>query len=188
VNTIYKNQKFKLQPNLRKLKVALGWKVNTNSSETFDLDASAFMLDKQNGIRSKKDFVYYKNLKDPSGALEHSGDSLTGGEGDVETIMVDFSKIPKEIGHVTFVVTIYDALAKQQTFGRVKEAYIRVCDAGTNNEIVRYNLAEEFFSATSILVADIVNHDNEWYFDAVGAPFSGGLEAISADFDIDCKK
>ena len=96
--------------------------------------------------------------------------------------------MPPELGHITFVVTIYDAYNRNQTFGKVSDAYIRICDANTNQEIARYNLGEEFFNATSIVFGDVAKFNNEWFFDAVGVAFSGGLEAIAGDFDIDVVK
>ncbi|MEN8905778.1 MAG: TerD family protein [Clostridiales bacterium] len=189
MGTIIKNQKVKLtdlEPNLTNLKIGLGWKLQ--DGQNIDLDASAFMLDTGNEIRNKKDCVFYNNLQDPSGVLQHSGDNLTGGEGDCEQISVNLSKVPQEIGHITFVVTIFEGLERQQTFGKVQEAYIRVLNANSNNELVRYNLGQEFYAATSVLIADIVKINNEWYFDAVGAPFSGGLAAIANDFELNLKK
>lgn len=190
MNIMQKDQKFNLSqsiPNLSKLLVGLGWKVNAGG-EAFDLDASAFMLTTENTIRDTKDFVYYNNLQDPSGILKHSGDNLQGGQGDCEQILVDLAKMPPELGHITFVVTIYDAYNRNQTFGKVSDAYIRICDANTNQEIARYNLGEEFFNATSIVFGDVAKFNNEWFFDAVGVAFSGGLEAIAGDFDIDVVK
>lgn len=186
MTVIQKNQKFKLSeynPNIENLLVGLGWKTNSEG-ENFDLDACAFMLKADNSIRDRKDFVYYNNLTDPSGALKHSGDNVSGGEGDSEQIVVDFKKLPDEVGHVSFVVTINKALERQLTFGKVQDAYIRVVESGSNQEIVRYNLGTEFFNATSVLIGDLVKKDNDWYFDAVGVAFSGGLHALSEDFDI----
>lgn len=189
MSIVQRDQKVKLSdllPNYDVLKIGLGWKVD--SGENFDLDASAFMLTHTNEVRNKKDFVFYNNLSDISGVLQHSGDNLTGGEGDCEQITVNMKSVPPEIGHITFVVTIFEALERQQTFGRVDEAYIRVVDAKTDKEILRYNLEKEFYSATSVVIADIVKFNNEWYFDAVGVPFSGGLQAIANDFDLDLTK
>lgn len=190
MNIVQRDQKVKLSdllPDFEVLKVGLGWKVDA-SGEEFDLDASAFMLTHDNQVRNKKDFVFYNNLSDISGVLQHSGDNVTGGEGDCEQITVNMKAVPPEIGHITFVVTIHKALERQQTFGRVNDAYIRVVDAKTGKEILRYNLEKEFYSATSVVIADIAKYNNEWYFDAVGVPFSGGLEAIANDFDLDLTK
>lgn len=189
MSTIVKNQRVKLTdlaPNLNNIIIGLGWKVN--ASENFDLDASAFMLDMNNEVRDKKDCVFYNNLKDPSGVMQHSGDNLTGGEGDSEQISVNMNNVPPEIGHITFVVTIFEGLERQQTFGKVEDAYIRVLDSNTGKELVRYSLGQEFYAATSVLIADIVKINNEWFFDAVGAPFSGGLAAIANDFDLNLTK
>jgi tellurium resistance protein TerD len=187
---IKKDQKVnltKMMSNSTKLTVGLGWKVN-NQGVDFDLDASAFMLNINNEIRDRKDFVYYNNLQDSLGVMKHSGDNLKGGEGDCEQIQINLDKVPEEIGHLTFVVTIHDAINRQQTFGQVSDAYIRIFDTNTNVEYVRYILGEENFYATSVVIGDILRRNNEWYLDAVGVSFSGGLEAIAKDFDIKPKK
>ena len=177
-----------LYPNLETLIVGLGWKINSVDQD-FDLDTSAFMLTHTNGIRSRDDFVYYNNLLDPSGALEHSGDSITGSDsGDAEQIKINIFKIPPEIGHLTFVVTIHDADIRNQTFGQVENAYIRLVEPKSGTELLRYNLGNEFSEARSIVVGDLFRKDNHWSFDAVGVPFSGGLDAISQDFNLRVNK
>lgn len=189
MTVIQKNQKYKLSdynPNMETLLVGLGWKINSEG-ENFDLDASAFMLKQDNSIRDRNDFVYYNNLNDNLGILSHSGDNISGGEGDSEQITVQLKKIPDEIGHITFVVTIDKALERQLTFGKVQDAYIRVVDKSNNTEIVRYNLGQEFFTSTSVVIGDLVKKENEWFFDAVGVAFSGGLQALSQDFDLKLK-
>jgi tellurium resistance protein TerD len=178
---LQKNQKIPLH-NVTNLLVGLGWQ--TDSAQTFDLDASAYMLTQNCQIRDRKDFVYYNNLHDNLGILTHSGDNVVGGEGDCEQITVRLDKVPTELAHITFVVTIHDAIARQQTFGQVKNAYIRLCHLDTGEEICRYQLGLEFIHATSIVFGDIVRLDNQWFFDAVGVAFSGGLNAIAQDFDL----
>jgi len=182
MNIIEKNQKYQISA--EKVLVGLGWKTNSEG-ENFDLDAFAFLLNSDNTIRDKKDFVYYNNLTDSSGALKHSGDNVSGGEdGDSEQITVELKKLPQETGHVSFVVTIDKALEKQITFGQVKDAYIRVINADNQDEIVRYNLGQEFFNSTSVVVGDLLKKDDKWFFDAVGVAFSGGIRALSNDFDL----
>ncbi|MBC7474311.1 MAG: TerD family protein [Candidatus Sericytochromatia bacterium] len=186
---IIKNQKHNLtqeNPDISTLLVGLGWKVS-DTEQNFDLDASAFMLKSDEHIRDRGDCVYYGNLKDNLGILKHSGDNKVGGDGDSEQITVNLKNVPKEIGHITFVVSIHDALNRSQTFGRVSDAYIRVIDNDTNIEIVRYNLGQEFFNATSVVIGDLLKRNDEWFFDAVGIAFSGGLPAIAQDFDIKVK-
>lgn len=186
---IEKNQKFKLSDynsDMENLTIALGWKINSEG-ENFDLDVAAFMLKDDNSVRNKKDFVYYNNLTDSLGVMTHSGDNSSGGEGDSEQINVNLKKIPDEIAHISIVATIANALERQLTFGKVQDAYIRLLDKSNNKEIVRYNLGTEFFTATSVLVGDLAKKEGEWYFDAVGVAFSGGLQALSQDFDLQLK-
>ena len=128
-------------PGLKKILIGLGW--DTNASDTgadFDLDASVFLLDSNAKVANEKDFVFYNNLSSSDGSVVHTGDNRTGeGDGDDEVIMIDFSKIPSEIKKIAICVTIHDAEARRQNFGQVSNAYIRVVDATTNTELVRYD-------------------------------------------------
>ena len=143
-------------PSLKNLMVGLGWAVNEfDSGYDFDLDASAFVLGANGKCPTAKDFIFYGNLQHTSGAVQHMGDNLTGqGDGDDEQIMVDLSKIPANIEKVAFTVTIYDADVRHQNFGQVSNAYIRTVDEATGQEIIRYDLGEDFSIETAIVVGE----------------------------------
>ena len=146
---LLKGQKVDLtknNPSLTKLIVGLGWDTNKyDGGADFDLDASAFLCGENGKVLTDSDFVFYSNLKHSSGAVEHTGDNLTGeGEGDDEVIKVDLSKIPENISKIAFTVTIYDAEARRQNFGQVSNAYIHIIDQATGTELIRYDLGEDF--------------------------------------------
>ncbi|NJA17039.1 TerD family protein, partial [Clostridioides difficile] len=131
------------------------------------------------------DFVFYNNLKHTSGAVEHLGDNRTGeGDGDDEQIVVDLSKIPGEISKISFTVTIHDATERRQNFGQVSNSYIRIVDKDTNEELIKYELGEDFSIETAIVVAEIYKHNGEWKFNALGSGFEGGLAALCGNFGI----
>ena len=125
-------------PGLKKIMVGLGWDVNQyDSGADFDLDAAAFMLGENGKCPTEKEFIFYGTLEHTSGALKHMGDNLTGeGEGDDEQIEVDLSKIPANIMKVAFTVTIYDADVRRQNFGQVSNAFIRIVDETTGQELI----------------------------------------------------
>ena len=173
-------------PGLSKLLVGLGWDTNKyDGGQAFDLDAAAFLLGGNGKITSDTDFIFYGNLKHPSGGAEHMGDNLTGeGEGDDEQIKVDLASIPANIERVTFTVTIYDAEIRHQNFGQVSNAFIRVVDETTNTELIRYDLGEDFSIETAIVVGEIYRHNGEWKFNAIGSGFQGGLKALCGNFGV----
>lgn len=176
----------KKNPGLKKLLVGLGWDVNKYSGqEDFDLDASVFLLGANGRVARDEDFIFYGNTVHASGAVEHTGDNRTGaGEGDDESIKVDLSLVPDNIERIAFTVTIYDALARRQNFGQVSNAYIRVVNAVNDEEIIRYDLGEDFSIETALVVGELYRHEGEWRFNAVGSGFQGGLEALCRNFGV----
>ena len=170
---------------LTKIMVGLGWDVNRYDGGTdFDLDAAAFMLAGTGKVRSSDDFIFYNQKVGPG--VEHMGDNRTGeGEGDDEVINVDLNAIPADIERVSFTVTIDQAEQRNQNFGMVENSYIRVVDAASGTELIRYDLGEDFSVETAVVVADLYRHNGEWKFNAIGSGFSGGLAARCANFGVD---
>ena len=188
--SLQKGQKIdltKTNPGLKKILIGLGWDINKyDGGSDFDLDAAAFLLGANGKVSSDEDFVFYKNLKHNSGSVEHLGDNLTGaGEGDDEQIKIDLSKVPANVDKIDFTVTIYDADARKQKFGQVENAYIRVVNDETGEELIRYDLGEDFSIETAVVVGEIYRNKGEWKFNAVGSGWSGGLAALCKNYGID---
>lgn len=171
---------------LKHIMVGLGWDVNAfDSGADFDLDASAFMCGANGKCPTEKEFVFYGNLEHPSGAVKHQGDNLTGeGDGDDEQIFVDLKAIPESVDKIAFTVTIYEAQERRQNFGQVSNAYIRIVDEDTNQELIRYDLGEDFSIETAIVVGKLYRHNGEWKFNAIGSGFQGGLAALCGHYGI----
>jgi tellurium resistance protein TerD len=163
---------------LQKFVVGMGWDTNeTDSGQAFDLDASAFLLNASGKVISESHLIFYNNLKSPEGCVEHTGDNQTGdGEGDDEAIKVDLSKLPAGCEKITFVVTIHDAETRRQNFGQVRNAFVRIYDPTTNEEILKYDLGEDFSIETAIEFGELYQKDGAWKFKAVGTGFAGGLQ------------
>ena len=174
-------------PGLKNVMVGLGWDVNAfDSGADFDLDAAAFMVESNGQCPTEKEFVFYGNLEHPSGAIKHMGDNRTGdGEGDDEQIEVNLADIPANIEKIAFTATIYDAETRRQNFGQVSNAYIRLVNVETNEEIIRYDLGEDFSIETAGVVGEIYRHNGEWKFNAIGSGFQGGLAALCGHYGIE---
>jgi len=177
----------KTNPGLKEVMVGLGWDVNRyDGGKDFDLDASVFLLGANGKVPSNDEFVFYGNLKHKSGAVEHLGDNLTGkGEGDDEQIKINLATVPADIQKIDFTVTIYEAEQRKQNFGQVENAFIRVVNAATGEELIRYDLAEDFSIETAVVVGELYRHNGEWKFNAIGSGFEGGLAALGRNFGVD---
>ena len=187
--SLQKGQKVDLtkgNPGLSKVVVGLGWDTNKyDGGQDFDLDAAAFMLGENGKVTTDNDFIFYNNLKDAAGSVIHLGDNLTGeGDGDDEQIKVELNKVPANIHKIAFTVTIHDAVARRQNFGQVSNAFIRIMKEDNGEELIRYDLGEDFSIETAVVVGELYRHNGEWKFNATGSGFEGGLSALCGNFGI----
>ncbi len=167
-------------PNLENVLVGLGWDARATDGQDFDLDASIFMVREDGKVPGDSHFIFYNQLKSPEGSVEHTGDNLTGdGEGDDESLYVYLSKVPAEIQRLVIVVTIHDAEARRQNFGQVSNAFVRLVNRDNNQEIVRFDLSEDYSTETAMAFGEIYRHGAEWKFRAVGQGYAGGLRALA---------
>ena len=178
--SLQKGQKVSLtkgNPGLTKVVVGLGWDVNSfDTGGDFDLDAAAFLLGESGKVTSSGDFVFYGNLKHSSGAVEHLGD---------EQIRIDLTKVPDNIQRIAFTVTIYEAESRRQNFGMVNNAFIRIFDETNGQEMLRYDLGEDFSIETAAVFGEVYKNNGEWKFNAIGSGYQGGLAALCANYGVD---
>lgn len=179
----------KTNPGLTKVIVGLGWDIKQYlGGFDFDLDASAFLLNPNGKARNESDFIFYNNLKGEKDCVAHTGDNRTGaGDGDDEQIVVDFKNVPTDIDKIAITVTIYEAESRNQNFGQVANAFVRVVNADNDQEILRYDLGEDFSIETALVVCELYRHNGEWKFNAVGSGFQGGLSSLCAEYGLDAK-
>lgn len=177
----------KTTPHLTRVRVGLGWAAKTtDGGYEYDLDASVFVLKEVSGkqhLLSENHFVFYNNLSSPEGAVLHTGDNRTGdGDGDDEEIIVDLNKVPVSANELSFVVTIHEADMRKQNFGQVKNAYIRLVNDETGEEVTRYDLSEDFSAETALQFGSLYKKDGDWKFKAVGAGYHKGLAAFIQEY------
>lgn len=178
---------------LTKLMVGLGWdaaqaeggffKKLFSGKKDIDCDASVFVC-KGGKLKRNEDIVYFGNLEHDSGAVKHMGDNLTGdGEGDDEQIFVDLAEIPAEYDKLVFVVNIYDAVNRKQHFGMIKNAFIRIVDNDTREELCRYNLSDNYDNMLAMVAGEVYKKNGEWKFNAIGnGTTDTGLAELSKRF------
>lgn len=178
---------------LSKVMVGLGWDEAERKKGFFaslmqpaNIDCDAFAVLLQNGkLKQTCDIVYFHNLQHISGAVEHMGDNLTGaGDGDDEVIMIDLNKIPPEYDSIVLAVNIFRAEDRHQHFGMIKNAFIRLVDACSNNEMCIYNLTDNYDGKTAVLFGELYRKDGEWKFRAVGEGTNdGSITAFARRFE-----
>lgn len=186
-----KGQRVSLDKGLTMALVGLGWDTNKyDGGYDFDLDAAAFILGANGKVRKDEDFIFYNNLESSDGSVRHTGDNLTGeGDGDDEVLIIDFTKVPADVQKIAITVTIHEAQARGQNFGQVSNAYVRVARmAGpedmTGTDVLKFDLVEEFSIETALVVCEIYRNGSDWKFNAVGAGYQGGLEALCRSFGV----
>lgn len=176
----------KTNPGLTKVVVGLGWDTNKyDGGNDFDLDSSVFLLGENGKVTTETDFVFYNNPQGAGGAVVHTGDNRTGaGDGDDEQVNIDLSTVPANIQRIAFTITIHDAASRSQNFGQVSNAYARIFNEANGEELIRYDLGEDFSIETAIVVGELYRHNGEWKFSAIGSGYQGGLAALATDFGL----
>lgn len=172
-------------PNLTNMAVGLGWNPRATDGQAFDLDAVAFLVNESGKVRADADFIFFNNLKSADGSVEHTGDNRTGeGDGDDEIIKVDLTKVPADVSKVVFCAVIYEGQARNQNFGQVANAYIRIVNTQGDAEVARYDLSEDSSTEKAMIFGELYKNNGEWKFRAVGQGFAGGLGPLAASYGV----
>ncbi|MBP2412766.1 tellurium resistance protein TerD [Arthrobacter stackebrandtii] len=175
----------KADPGLQMAMIGLGWDPRTTSGDQFDLDASAILVTANGKVRNNDDFIFYNQLASKDGSVVHQGDNRTGeGDGDDEQVLINLTTVSADIERIVIVVSIDQADARRQNFGQVRDAFCRVVNQETDQEVVRYDLSEDAASETTMVFAEIYRHGAEWKFRAVGQGYASGLHGIATDYGI----
>ncbi|MFI6084821.1 TerD family protein [Streptomyces sp. NPDC051217] len=172
-------------PGLTAVLIGLGWDARSTTGADFDLDASALLVKADGKVPSDQHFIFYNNLKSPDGSVEHTGDNLTGeGEGDDESVKVNLAGVPAEVDKIVFPVSIHEAESRSQSFGQVRNAFIRVVNQDGGAELARYDLTEDASTETAMVFGELYRNGAEWKFRAVGQGYASGLSGIATDFGV----
>ena len=172
-------------PGLSNVLVGLGWDARVTDGTDFDLDASVFICGENGKVLSDQHFVFYNNMTSPDGSVEHTGDNRTGeGEGDDEQVKINLSAVPANVKKLVFAVTIHEAAARNQNFGQVANAFMRVVNQDGDRELARYDLSEDYSIETAMTFGELYRHNGEWKFKAIGAGFEGGLGPLASSHGV----
>ena len=176
----------KTNPGLAKITVGLGWDTNKyDGGKDFDLDVSVFAANGEGKVASEKDFIFFNNKQNENGSIIHSGDNRTGeGEGDDEQVRIDLPNVPANVEKIAFTITIYEAAERSQNFGQVSRAYARIVNEANKEELIRFDLGEDFSIETGVVVGELYRHGGEWKFSAIGSGYKDGLAGLCRDYGL----
>jgi tellurium resistance protein TerD len=175
----------KTDPGLVNALVGLGWDARSTDGAGFDLDTSVFLVGESGKVLSDAHFIFYNQKTSPDGAVIHSGDNTTGtGDGDDETVSINLPGVDATIQRIVFAVTIHEAEARNQNFGMVRNAYMRVLNKDSSTELARFDLSEDYSTETAMVFGEVYRNGSEWKFKAVGQGFAGGLNALAKDHGV----
>ncbi len=176
----------KTNPGLSKITVGLGWDTNKyDGGGEFDLDVSVFCTNGAGKVGSDKDFIFFNNPQNENASVVHSGDNRTGaGDGDDEQVKVDLQNVPATTEKIAFTITIYEADSRNQNFGQVSNAYVRIVNDASNEELIRFDLGEDFSIETGVVVGELYRHGAEWKFSAIGSGYRDGLAGLVRDYGL----
>ncbi|HWU22256.1 MAG TPA: TerD family protein [Nocardioides sp.] len=158
---------------LTHVRMGLGWDAAKKKgmfggmkSQSIDLDASAVLYDAQ---RNVLDQVWFQQLRSKDGAVQHTGDNLTGrGDGDDESIIVHLDRLPAGVASILFMVNSFTG----QNFSQIENAYCRLIDETTGQEIARYDLSGSG-THTAQVMAKVARDGGGWSMTAIGAVANG---------------
>lgn len=191
--SLSKGQKINLAKSLEleKLNICLGWDAATDTkdvkgffgklrgatAQSIDCDASAILLS-EGKLTHRNNLIYFGNTS--TAGVAHSGDNLTGkGRGDDEIISVTLCEVSSDVTELDFIVNIYNADSRKQDFGMIKNAYIRVVNTATNEELARYSLSDDYSGYRTLRIGSLVRTPSGWDFQAIG---EGTIDASIRDY------
>jgi tellurium resistance protein TerD len=168
-------------PGLAAVTVGLGWDVRRTDGAAFDLDASAFVVGANDKVLSDANFVFYNNRTSPDGAVVYSGDNRSGeGEGDDETIRIDFAKLSPDAKKVVIAVTIHEGEINGQNFGSVQNAFARVLNEADGRELARYDLSEDASMNVAMVFVELYRGaEGDIKVKAIGEGWQSGLAGLA---------
>jgi tellurium resistance protein TerD len=168
-------------PGLTAVTVGLGWDVRATDGQAFDLDASAFVVGQTDKVLSDAHFIFYNNKTSPDGAVVYGGDNRTGeGEGDDETIKIDFAKLSADVKKVVVAVTIHEGQQRGQNFGSVSNAYARVVNDADRKELARFDLSEDTSTNAAMVFVELYRGaQGDIKVKAIGEGWASGLAGLA---------
>ncbi len=159
--------------------IKIEWLKKQDNEVDLDIDASAFMLTKNNKIRRDEDFIFYNQLKSLGSSLE----LIPATETYTQNFKVLLNKIDSSIDKIAFVLTIHEAQERQQNFGILDKIIIRILNPVSKIELLSYVL-DNAIKETALILGEVYRYNSEWKFKAIGQGYINGLDVLANNFGV----
>ena len=197
----------KAAPGLSVVKVGMGWNPNDQpNGPDFDLDVSAFAINSSFKILSDSYFVFYGQVRmgncikdkvethldrpitdDQSiiGAIDDPDGTRSDGDDD-EDMFIDLTKVNPKVEQIIICCTIckypHDNKKDKRTldlnFGQVDDCYIRIVNELNGEEIMRYDLKDQYTDEDAVEFGRLFRVGESWEFEAMGRAHTGSLQTL----------
>ena len=164
-----------------KIKIGLGWDVNDSRC---DLDASAFMLDKNNKIVGDEWFIFYGQDTSPDNSVKYKTFDIGVACEDDAELTIDLNMVSPNVEKILIAITIYEAFANRLNFGMVSNVFARIIDADTNKETSRFVQDECYSNVTALVLGELYRYKGTWKFNAVGSGVARDLAQFCAMYGV----
>ena len=177
-NEARKGQKVPLAAagSLQRVRASMGWNV---INPDCDVDVSAFLL-RNSRVLGDDWFVFYGQETSPDGSTVFSSNASP----DREYISIDFTKLNPSVDQIVFILTINEAAEKRLNFSMIKDAYIRIADSRSNQELVSFKIDEYYSNVISMTIGEIYLHNGIWKFNAVGNGVGRDLAGLCQQYGV----
>ncbi|CAN7729030.1 TerD family protein [Paenibacillus sp. LjRoot56] len=176
VVAVIKGQKVdvtKVHASLTNLTVFIGWQ----APNQIELDTSAFLLAQNSKVRGDEDLIFYGN---PSNSFM----TYIEKQANERQLNIDLKRVLTDVDRIAFTLTIYESEARRQNFSGVSSVYLRFVNQASGQEILRYDLGNQFSVESAIVIGELYRYNGEWKFSAIGAGYAGGLKALCASYGV----
>ena len=176
-----KGQKADLTKNNPDLKnLVICFECKDSSGDEIEIDGSACVLYVGGKVKQDEDFIFYNNTLHESRSVEYVQIS----DGNESALKISLDKIPEDAEKIAFTLSIYEGDERGRNFSQISGATIRIINADTAKELMRFNLDDNFTVETGIVAGEVYRYKGEWKFNATGAGFVGGLESLCRNFGV----
>lgn len=161
----------------RQVDVCLGWNC---TDARCDVDVSAFLLGESGKVIGDDWFVFYGQTKSPDGRAVF----LPDGSEDREVIRLDLAKLDSRVKKIVFVLTINEAFEKKLHFGMLGDAYIRILDHGSREELLSFSMTDYYTNVISMMIGELYLHNGSWKFHGIGNGVAKDLAGLCALYGV----
>lgn len=172
------------QSKLNLILVDINWKISTNITKSFEIDAFAFLLNEKEKVRNDSDFIFYNDIEiNKNKFIKHLWKNIKHNSNN-EKFEINLKEVPQEIKKIVFGLSIYKAKERKQNFNHINNLEINLLD--NKNILSSYQIEYNEESINSMILGEIYKYKNYWKFKAINQGFIDELKELENYFGVNC--